>query len=704
MSEVKKEILGRIAFVYILMGAFSLVIIFQIIKLQFFERDVLLKQMYKSTYKKVIIPAIRGDIISSDNKILATSIPYYDIYIDFRANGLTKELFLKNLDSLSICLSKLFPEKSKNEYKQILLRGYNRGYRYFNLFKKISFDHYKLLKNFPLFRLGQNKSGFIAEKKYYRSKLFGDLASRTVGYTTANNINVGLEGACNSYLRGKNGIKLLQKLPGNIWVPVSSENNIEPQDGFDVVTTIDLDIQDIANEALYKALELNNADYGCAIVMEVKTGKIKAIVNLEKDTISGAYTEKYNYAIGQRIEPGSTFKLFSLMCALEEGVVKITDTINTGNGEINYFGIKMKDSKEGGYGKISVAEVFAYSSNVGISKIIYDNFAQNPKQFISRLYAIKLHEKLGLDIKGEATPLIKDPSDTTWYGTSLPWISIGYEIKLTPLQILSYYNAIANDGSLMKPLLIEYLKHKNTIIKKFEPTVLIPSICSENTLTDLKYMLELVVEKGTAKNIQSKLYKIAGKTGTAQIAKGKFGYKDNNSRKSYISSFVGYFPADNPRYSCYVMISNPQKEYYGALVAAPVFKEIADNIYFSKIEFYENFSTNKMLNYISLFTKVNFDDMLKLKKFFNLSINQQIPTQFAIVNCKNNKIIAKPFQIKENKMPDVRGMNIKDALFILNNMGLEVKFRGSGEIINQIPLPNMPVNKNDIVYLELKYL
>lgn len=686
------------------MGIFSLIIIIQIIKIQFFEKDTLLKKMYKSSYKKVIIPAIRGDIISSDNKILATSIPYYDIYIDFRANGLTKDLFINNLDSLALCLSTLFPGKNKKEYKQILLNGYNRGYRYFPLFKKVNFEQYKKLKKFPLFRLGSNKSGFIAEKRYYRHKLFGNLASRTVGYITSSNINVGLEGACNSYLRGKNGVKLLQKLPGNIWIPVSSENNIEPQDGFDVITTINLNIQDIANEALNKALQKYNADYGCAIVMEVKTGKIKAIVNLEKDTVLKSYVEKYNYAIGQRIEPGSTFKLFSLLCALEEGVIKITDTINTGNGEISFFGSKMKDSKEGGYGKISVAQVFAYSSNVGVSKIIYDNFAKNPKQFINRLYAIKLHEKLGLDIKGEVAPLIKDPSDTNWYGTTLPWLSIGYEVKLTPLHILAYYNAIANDGCLVKPLLIEYLKYKNKIVKKFEPTVLIPSICSKTTLKDLKYMLELVVEKGTAKNIQSKLYKIAGKTGTAQIAKGKMGYKDNNSGKSYISSFVGYFPADNPRYSCFVMIANPRGEYYGALVAAPVFKEIADNIYFSNIEFYENFSTKEKNNHFQVLSKINFDDILSLKKFFNFKIKSQVHTKFAVINCKTNEISATPFYIKPGKMPDVRGMNIKDALFILGNLGLDIKFRGCGEVVNQIPSPDTPIKKNDVAYLELKYL
>lgn len=705
MSTVKREILSRISFLYILAGLFSLLIIFKILYIQIVEKEKLLSLMHKTIYKKMQINALRGKIISSDDVILATSLPYFDLYFDAKAKGLTKENFYKNINIISNELAKIFPQKTRSEYYNLLIYSYKRGYRYFPLVKKMTYDNYKKLKSIPVFKENSNKTGLIFEKKYCRVKFFKNLASRTIGYVKED-VKVGLEGAYDCYLRGQNGFVTYKKLHNNAFMILDNDNNVKPIDGYDVKTTINFQIQDICLNALLEALEKHKANYGCVIIMEVKTGKVRGIVNLEYDSLLNTYLEKYNYAIGQRIEPGSIFKLFSLLVAFEDGKINLNDVIDVENGEISYYGIKMKDTKF--YkNKLTVEEIFAYSSNVGISKIIYNAYNKNPKQFINRLYSIRLNRTLGIDIKGEKSPIIKDPSDSNWYKTTLPWMSIGYEIKLTPIQVLAYYNAIANNGMLLKPMFIESIYNKGKEIKKFEPTVIIPSLCSKKTLTNLQQILKSVVEYGTAKKIKNKYFSIAGKTGTALIATDKYGYNINN-KKSYISSFVGYFPAENPRYSCFVMIVNPKDEYYGGIVAAPVFKNIAEKIVKIEPEFFENLniSNNTNLSTTNLFPNnsiINYDDILNISSLLNLKENSnKITTEYVKVKVKNNEIDFQELHFSKNVVPNLIGMNLKDAIYILNNIGAKFCFIGYGKVIKQKPLPNTPLKNNEIIFLELK--
>lgn len=652
--------------------------------------------------KNIIINPMRGNILSDDGRVLATSVPYYEIRIDFRADGLKKDLFYANVDSLSIELAKLFKDKTANEYKNILVNGYKKGLRYFLLKRRIDYATYKKLKNFPLFRLGRNKGGFIANQVWYRSKPFGQLASRTLGYTSADRIVVGIEGAFDSYLRGKEGLQLMQRISGGEWMPINNGNTIEPQDGYDVITSLDLYMQDVAHQALYTHLKKHNAKYGCVIVMETKTGYIKAISNLEYDSIKQDYFEKFNYAIGESVEPGSTFKLVTMLAALEEGCIKITDTINTGNGVTTYAGYKMKDSHEGGYGKITVADVFAYSSNVGTSKIAVQCFGNNPRAYIDRINSLHLNEKIGLDIKGEGIPVIKDPSDPSWSALSLPWMSIGYEVKITPMQILMLYNAVANNGMMLKPQLIKEINYRGQTIKKFEPQVLNPSICTRETIKDLKYMLERVVEKGTAKNLSNAPYKIAGKTGTAQIARGKQGYKDENEQITYRASFVGYFPADNPHYSIIVIVNSPSNSvYYGNVVAGPIFREIADKIYATHVEMQKEFASNPNSIQLPQIKNGYFDDIKKLTKYFNFNINTASNNHWACYQYTNNSIVVKNLNNNKNLMPNVVGMGLRDALHLLENMGLDVRVIGRGKIVKQSLPPGYKFSEGDIVYLEL---
>lgn len=702
MSEVKKDILIRIGLLYIGMAVFAVIILARIFILQNIEGSYWKSKAFQVSQKNKIIPPMRGDILSCDGRILATSIPYYEIRIDFRAEGLKKDTFYKHIDSLSFYLSNLFKDKSTIDYKKELIEAYKKGYRYYLLKRKVDYPQYKKLKKMPLFRLGQNKGGFIAIQVYCRAKLYGQLAARTLGYTSSDRVVVGIEGALNSYLRGKEGLQLMQRLSGNVWMPINNGNTKEPEDGADVVTTIDVNIQEVAHYSLMNHLQKHGAKYGCAIVMETNTGYIKAIANLQYDTTKKTYIEKFNYAIGESVEPGSTFKLVTILSALEEGCIKITDTINTGNGEVSYYGVKMKDSHEGGYGKISVADVFAYSSNVGTSKIATACFAKNPKVFIDRIYNLNLNEKLGLDIKGEGNPVIKDPSDTSWSGLTLPWMSIGYEVKLTPMQILTLYNAVANNGKMVKPLLVKELRRKGAVVKKFEPVVINPSICSEQTLNDLKTILERVVEKGTAKNLNKSPYKIAGKTGTAQIARGKHGYKDENARKTYRASFVGYFPADNPKYSIIVVVNSPSNSvYYGNLVAGPIFKEIADKIYATQVDIQKDYADLDSLNHkLPIIKKGYTKDITSLAKYFRLAVNKT-KTDWVTPNASNNKIELKPYKYSKNIMPNVVGMGLRDAMHILGNLGIEIRVLGRGKIVKQSLPVGSAIEKGSVVYLEL---
>jgi cell division protein FtsI (penicillin-binding protein 3) len=467
-----------------------------------------------------------------------------------------------------------------------------------------------------------------------------------------------------------------------------------------------VNIQDVAESALKQQLIKHNADHGTAVLMEVETGEIKAIANLGK-TKNEEYKEIYNYAIGESRAPGSTFKLPALMVALEDNYVDLDDTIDTKDGEIQYYDKKLTDSKEGGWGKISVKEAFEYSSNVGISQIIYENYKNKENQFIDRLYSMNLNDKLNIEIKGEGEPDIKYPGDKYWSGITLPMMSIGYEIRLTPLQVLTFYNAVANDGKMVKPKLVNKIMDHGKEVKTFDTEVINPSICSQPTIRKAQQLLEGVVEYGTAQNLRDANYKIAGKTGTAQIANKEYGYS-KKEEISYQASFVGYFPADDPKYSCIVVVNAPSKNvYYGNLVAGPVFKEIADKVYATSFEMHEGIklAENQQAKHIPYTKHSNRQELKSVLNELNITVKDKNVNSKWVITRKRDSLIelANRF-IESNLMPNLVGMGAKDAVYILENMGLTVEIVGRGSIQQQSIPPGTRIEKGEKVVLKMSFV
>ncbi|MFC2104839.1 penicillin-binding transpeptidase domain-containing protein [Bacteroidota bacterium] len=707
--SLKKEIVWRVGVIYIFMLAFAILIVGKILYLQLIEGGRWKERAQSLTLKDITIESNRGDILATDGRLLASSVPYYEIRMDTRSTGMDNIMFNSNIDSLALKLSELFRDKSASEYKEELATARKNGERFHLIRRRVNYNQLKELKKFPIFRLGQYKGGFIALQTNLRIQPHVSLASRTIGYTTkgeGGNV-VGIEGAYDEELKGVEGVRLMQRLNGNVWMPVHDGNEVEPKDGKDIVTTIDVDIQDVAENALLKQLIRHEAHHGTAVLMEVSTGDIKAIVNLERNS-KGQYKESYNYAIGESRAPGSTFKLASIIALLEDGYVDLEDTINTGNGEILYYDKPITDTKKGGHGVLTVREVFEVSSNVGISKLITKYYTGKEEKFINRLYSMNLNNRLGISIKGEGEPEIKYPGDKHWSGVTLPQMSIGYEVRLTPLQTLTLYNAIANDGKMVKPKFAKGLMYHGDWVRNFDTEVLKQSICSRSTLRKVKTMLEGVVEEGTAKNIKNDNYKIAGKTGTAQIANKESGYTDK-SKISYQASFVGYFPADDPKYSCIVVVNAPSRHvYYGNLVAGPVFKEIANKVYATNFEMHEslNLARAKHDNEVRIpYTKNSYKDELKFA-LTDLGIDvddQEVGSDWVLTTKLDSCVKLSNRTITQNLMPNVKGMGVKDAVFILENLGLSVELQGRGTILKQSIAAGSRVSKGDLVLLEMSF-
>ena len=584
--SVKREILRRVTLVYLSFLLLGLVIISRILYLQVFEKDKWMDQANSFSLKTMNIDANRGSINASDGRLLASSVPYYEIHFDAACENLSDRMFYRGVDSLALCLSQLFGDKSRETYKRSLIEARQKGRRYHLVKSGVNYIQLKKLKTFPIFRLGRYKGGLIYMQENRRIRPHQDLAARVIGYTSKeiNGNVVGIEGAYNDYLAGTQGLRLMQRLNGDVWMPMNDRNEIEPRDGEDIITTLDINLQDVAHNALKQQLISHDAQHGTVVLMEVGTGEVKAMVNLGKDE-NGYYREIQNYAIGESTEPGSTFKLPALIAALEDGVIDLEDTIDTGNGTFKYYDKVIRDDKheQGGYGRISVEQVFEYSSNVGMAKIITGAYKEKPGEFIDRLYGMRLNEKLGIDIKGEGKPEIGYPGDKFWSGISLAMISHGYELRITPLQTLTFYNAIANGGRMVKPRFVKEIRYHGKLVKRYDTEVLQSMVCSRSTLRKVRKILEGVVEKGTAKNLNNPLIRIAGKTGTNQIYNKKYGYRSNRE-VSYQASFVGYFPADDPQYSCIVVVNSPSRNvYYGNMVAGPVFLEIAKKVYATSV-------------------------------------------------------------------------------------------------------------------------
>jgi cell division protein FtsI (penicillin-binding protein 3) len=691
--DSRKTILTRVYLVYGFMFVIGLAVIAKILYIQLAEGEMWKAKAAKLSLRYFAIEPNRGNIYDVNGEMLATSVPLFEVRMDAASPLIPDSIFQDDVDSLAICLSKYFKDKSKLAYKTMLVKARKSKNRYLLIKRKVELDELKTIKTFPIFRLGKNSGGLITAVQNKRVYPFDNLGYRTLGWFKEGNANnVGIESSFNTEMQGMAGKRLYQRIPDGNWRPMNWSNEIEPVNGDDVYTTIDINIQDVAEEALLKQLELNQADHGCAILMEVKTGEIRAIANLGR-TKDGNYEELYNYAIGESTEPGSTFKMYSLLAAFEDNKIQLNDIVDV-TGGVTHFGKRtMMDSHLGG-GVMTVQQAFEKSSNVGISKVIYKAYASNPQAFVDRIHSFSVNKRLGLEIKGEGRPQILGTKDGLWSNSSLPWMSIGYEVALTPLQILTFYNAIANNGVMVKPHFVNEIRNAGLPVKTFETQVINQKIASERAIAMARTMLEAVVDHGTGTALKNPIYKVAGKTGTAQVAQNRGGYNKTN----YKGSFVGYFPADNPKYSCIVVINNPTVGgYYGGTISAPVFREIADRIYATDPDVGMNWTDTTIAMRSNPLTAGNTHDILFLSNWLGYTMSTPIPGEWITKVSDSTGIKYAAIPSNPKTIPSVIGMGASDAVYRLAKLGVKVQISGIGLVKQQsIPpgskiLPGTPV-------------
>ena len=667
MAVTEKNILNRLYFVVACLFLFAGAILFKLVNIQMVQGDKYQEMATQRTEKMFTIAPNRGNLYSDDGSLLATSVSRYTIRFD--AVTVKDADFKENVVPLSNALSRMLGQ-SPSHYQQLLRKARVNKNRYALIARNLDYSEYMAVKEFPLFNKGPYKGGLIIEQKTVREHPLGKIAERSVGYERVDEngyyTRVGLEGAFGEYLRGVEGKRLKQKIAKGQWKPIGWDNIVEPKDGYDVISTIDINIQDIAHHALLGQLEKYQADHGCVIVMETESGEVKAISNLGR-TEGGKYYERLNYAVGESHEPGSTFKLMTMVAALEDGVVDTTDVIDTHDGTWKIYNHRVRDSKWGGYGKISFAKAFEVSSNTAFAQVIHNGYKENPDKFVNRLMSMNVHRELDLPIKGEGKPVLRSPGDKGWSGLSLAQMAYGYEVSMTPLQTLTFYNAIANDGEMVKPRLIKEVREWDRTVQKFDKEVIDNSICSQETAAKVRDLLKNVVEKdyGTGHKLYSRNFSMAGKTGTAQK---NYVSKDPDKLK-YISTFAGYFPAENPKYSCIVVIHEPDKGvgYYGADVSGPVFKSIAQKVY----------ASNPLIDEVEM-EEVG-DDRLE----------------------NNYQKYYAEAQKEYRKVPNVKGMSGMDAISILENLGLEVEVKGNGKVRKQSVSHGTDIQKAKKITLEL---
>lgn len=654
----------------------------------------------KKNTKIKTIDGIRGNIYADDGSLLATSVPTYDLYWDSKVPALTKEYFFEKVDSVALLFSKYFPSKTKEEWKSRFIGIHQQGLQYAPILKDVSFDQIKLIKTWPIARKGRYKSGFIVEEKGKRMYFMGDLAKRTIGYTR-NGINVGLEGAFDSLLKGKSAQIMFQRMPGKVWRPITVGDGQKAENGKDIVTTLDVRFQDIAQYALNKSLIKHRAKHGCAIVMDVETGAVKAMANLTRGK-DDRYYESMNYAVDQFSEPGSTFKIISAMALLEDDEIALNDTIGTHGGKVEFFGEPFADDTH----KKEIPETYSLqraievSSNVAMTQFVFNEYRKKPQKFLKHIYKLGLNLKPNFDIPSSNHPTITEPGTPQWSGISLPSMSIGYATRLSPLQILSVYNSIANGGRMMSPYMVKEIRQGGKTLEKINPTVVNKKICSQKTIKSLQNALRGVVLRGTAqKAFKDCLFPVAGKTGTARLINEKGTAYTNK----HMASFAGYFPANNPKYSIIVVINEPSAgNIYGAGVAAPVFKEIANKIYSSHIKIQpstipENSESSPKI----LHGKSN--ELLTLREGFDLPVkNISKDAKWVKAKGKDQSIAAASMEINKNNVPDFRGMGAKSALSLASELGIPLDLKGFGRVTMQSIRPGTRITSNTKVKIFLK--
>lgn len=715
-NEPNTDTLWKTYLVYFLMLFFGIMIVAKVIIVMTKDKKKYTELAEKREYRVRDLEASRGNILSCDGNLMATSVPVYDIFLD--AKVIDNDTFSCKIDSLSAQMARMFPNKNAAKWKADLCQAKAEEKRYYPVIKNVSLEQYRAMQQFPIFNKGPYAGGMVAEKKVKRVRPYNELASRLIGYVNENeNLYVGLEGAYNSYLRGVNGQQLVRRLHHGDWMPIESEKNSDPENGNDLFTTFDVNLQDIVESSLHNTMVENKAEQGCAILMETSTGYIRAIANLKLNHKSNEYEESYNFALAERYEPGSVFKIASMVVLFNhKPELALTDKVNIGTGPIVFSKRTMRDDHSfAKNGIATVAEVIEQSSNKGTAVLITKQFMTHPEKYVDGLYALGLNKKIETGIAGEAQPLIKHPFDKDkkgnklWSNVSLPWMSIGYEVNVTPMQILTLYNAIANQGKMMKPQFVTEIRRGNQTIKTFEPEVMNEQICPPECIKKLQEMLHGVTVRGTAKRqFADCSFPVAGKTGTAQYCDPVKGYNYREpgiSRHLYNTTFVGYFPADNPKYTCIVVVSRARGRFWAAGgVSAPCFRDIAEKVYATRLGVEQDTIGKKTELEENTAAIVHIKETSKYLNSLNINCpDYTINGEWAVAEKVNEgKTNLRVADIKEGCVPNVIGMNITDAVYLLESMGISTKFSGQGIVTQQSIQPSDTIKANSVIQLKLE--
>jgi cell division protein FtsI (penicillin-binding protein 3) len=696
--NIRTNILLRVYLAFGLIVVLAFAVFFKLCHLQFAQGKKWKAMADSLSTRYVNIDAARGNIFAIDGSLLATSVPEYELHMDMLAGGIADDkVFYSKVDSLAMKMSAFFGDRSAGEYSRILRDARKDSLRYQLIRRRVTYQDLKKIRKFPIFNLGRYKGGLIIVQQNKRILPFRTLAARTIGYNNANVKNpVGLEGAYADYIKGESGKRLMQRIAGGVWMPVNQEEEIAPKEGADIISTIDVNFQDVVQNALQKQLIISNADHGAAILMEVATGEIRAVANYSK-VAPGEYQEKFNYAIAGNQDPGSTFKIASYLALLEDKYVDTSTLVATGTYPIP--GHTITDS-HGSIGVVTVKKAFEESSNAAVAYLVNKNYKNNPSKFTDHLYDWHLNEKMGLQIPGEAQPVVKNPKNTSWNkNMTLPQMAYGYEMQLTPLKMLSFYNAIANNGKYVAPIFVREIRRLGNPVEQFKARVINDKICSDVTLKKMQEMMEGVITEGTGKGIiYNPLYRIAGKSGTAQVADANKGYK---AKRQYQASFAGYFPADKPKYSLIVVINDPKNGYYGALVAGPVFREIADKVYSSDLEMQQNVPTRYVGN--TQLPKVKTGNLKAVQQVYSkLGVKPLYASNTPRAVDTSNGIPSQEIKYKRGTVPSVTGMGLSDALYVLGNAGYKTTVRGSGVVARQSVTGGSIIPKGSRITLELE--
>lgn len=702
---IRTNILVRVYLAFGLILVFAGAVIFQMYRVQVIQGKKWRSMASNHSVEYKTIEAARGNIFSADMSLLATSVPEYELRMDMLAPGISDvHVFNDKVDSLAMKLSREFADRSARSYSRLLRNARSDSDRYVLIQRGVSYQQLKEIRKFPIFNMGKYKGGLIAVEQNHRVLPFHSLAARTIGYNNENvKYGVGLEGAFASYIDGVNGKRLMQRIAGNTWIPVGDgDGDIDPKEGADVISTIDVNDQDVAEKALKDQLKKTGADHGCVVLMEVSTGEVRAIANFTKMK-DGSYREVYNYAIGEAKDPGSTFKLATYMTAFDQHKIDTNTIINADGGRFKIpKGPTITDVEH--FYQLTAKRAFEESSNVAAAKIVFDNYINNPWQFTDKLYSYHLNEKLRLQIHGEAAPLIKNPKSPTWNKNySLPEMAYGYEMKITPLQMLTLYNAVANDGKMIAPIFVREIRRMGNTIEQFHARVINDKICSDATLGKMKALLEGVVTEGTGQTvIKNSLYSVAGKTGTAQVANDNKGYGGHGEKRTYQASFCGYFPADHPKYSMIVVINHPTiGSYLAALVAGPVFRRIADQVYAGDL----GINHAAPLHYVNntALPSVKRGNPMALKRVYaDLGIKPMYASNNLNGLDTSEGVAYEKISYKPGIVPAVTGMGLSDALYYLGNAGYSVAVRGSGVVTDQSIAAGSMLPKGAKITIDLK--